>query len=88
MFENKEKDAYMNRRYYGYSMDLITEIANLINITFEFQLTKDGSYLNLVNDLVERVSVTTVSYSSITSNSFRGLIWVFATLPSHPNEVN
>lgn len=78
----------MNRRYYGYSMDLITEIANLINITFEFQLTKDGSYLNLVNDLVERVSVTTVSYSSITSNSFRGLIWVFATLPSHPNEVN
>lgn len=88
MFENKEKDAYMNRRYYGYSMDLITEIANLINITFEFQLTKDGSYLNLVNDLVERVSVITVSYSSITSNSFRGLIWVFATLPSHPNEVN
>lgn len=56
LFENKEKDAYKNARYYGYSMDLITEIANLINITFEFQITKDNSYSNLVDDLVERVS--------------------------------
>ena len=53
--ENPNPDAYGNARYYGYSMDLITEVAKHMNITFEFRITKDSSYSNLANDLIERV---------------------------------
>ncbi|KAL1491678.1 hypothetical protein ABEB36_012238 [Hypothenemus hampei] len=49
-----QPEAYKNNRYRGYSMDLITEIAKLINITFEFRLTQDNTLDNLINDLVEQ----------------------------------
>ncbi|XP_076270271.1 glutamate receptor ionotropic, kainate 2-like [Rhynchophorus ferrugineus] len=51
---SKREDSYGNKIYYGYSVDLITEIAKIMNITFEFRLTEDNSYANLVNDLIER----------------------------------
>ncbi|XP_076250040.1 glutamate receptor ionotropic, kainate 2-like isoform X2 [Rhynchophorus ferrugineus] len=43
-----------NARYKGYSMDLITEIAKLMNITFEFILTRDNLHANIVDDLINR----------------------------------
>ncbi|XP_047106497.1 glutamate receptor ionotropic, kainate 2-like [Schistocerca piceifrons] len=36
-----------NDRYEGYSMDLITKIAEQLHFTFEFQLAKDGEYGSL-----------------------------------------
>ncbi|XP_049845508.1 glutamate receptor ionotropic, kainate 2-like [Schistocerca gregaria] len=33
-----------NDRYEGYSMDLITQISEILNFTFEFQLVSDGEY--------------------------------------------
>ncbi|CAG9768245.1 unnamed protein product [Ceutorhynchus assimilis] len=54
LYENTKPEAYKNARYYGYSMDLITEVAKIINISFEFRITADNSYVNLVEDLVER----------------------------------
>ncbi|XP_030746456.1 glutamate receptor ionotropic, kainate 2-like [Sitophilus oryzae] len=54
LYKRDDPDAYGNARYYGYSVDLITEIAKIINITFEFRITEDNSYVNLVNDLIER----------------------------------
>ncbi|XP_046988610.1 glutamate receptor ionotropic, kainate 2-like [Schistocerca americana] len=35
-----------NDRYEGYSMDLITQIAEILNFTFEFKLAPDGQYGN------------------------------------------
>ncbi|KAF7282954.1 hypothetical protein GWI33_001764 [Rhynchophorus ferrugineus] len=54
LFEDRDKEVAGNARYYGYSMDLIGEIAKLLNITFEFQITKDNSPRNLAIDLIER----------------------------------
>ncbi|KAH1023806.1 hypothetical protein HUJ05_003406 [Dendroctonus ponderosae] len=47
-------DAYKNSRFYGFSMDLITEIAKEKNLTFEFKITEGGSYDSLMKDLEER----------------------------------
>ncbi|XP_030751235.1 glutamate receptor ionotropic, kainate 2-like [Sitophilus oryzae] len=49
-----QPDATGNSRYKGYSMDLITEIAKLMNITFEFVLTRDNLHSNIVDDLINR----------------------------------
>ncbi|CAG9768246.1 unnamed protein product [Ceutorhynchus assimilis] len=54
LYDRKDAEAVGNARYYGYSIDLIAEIAKLLNITFEFQITKDNAYLNLQKDLIER----------------------------------
>nr|WJJ63362.1 glutamate receptor ionotropic 4 [Pachyrhinus yasumatsui] len=54
LYKSSNPDAYGNARYYGYSMDLITHVAKFMNITFEFRITKDNSYSNLLNDLIER----------------------------------
>ncbi|CAH1966492.1 unnamed protein product [Acanthoscelides obtectus] len=53
-----------NARYKGYSMDLISKIAEIIGFQFEFRLTEDGKYGNwdvnkkkwtgLIGDLLER----------------------------------
>lgn len=66
-----------NDRYEGYSMDLIAGIAELLNISFRFELTPDGKYGaynpdtkrwdGLVGQLLERVSnVSSVNYQIFT----------------------
>ncbi|XP_030746457.1 glutamate receptor ionotropic, kainate 2-like [Sitophilus oryzae] len=54
LFVNPDPEASGNGRYYGYSIDLIAEIAKILNITFEFQITQDNLPANLVKDLKER----------------------------------
>ncbi|XP_050307213.1 glutamate receptor ionotropic, kainate 2-like [Anthonomus grandis grandis] len=54
LYQSKDPEATGNARYYGYSMDLISEIAKEMNITFEFQITKDNAYGNLQQDLIDR----------------------------------
>uniref|UniRef100_A0AAR5PTC5 Ionotropic glutamate receptor C-terminal domain-containing protein n=3 Tax=Dendroctonus ponderosae TaxID=77166 RepID=A0AAR5PTC5_DENPD len=54
LFERKDTELQGNARYYGYSMDLISEIAKIMNITFKLQITKDNLHGNLVKDLMER----------------------------------
>lgn len=53
---NPDKNAVGNARYFGYCMDLITEIATILNITFEFMITEKSEFPNLQKDLTERVS--------------------------------
>lgn len=43
-------------------MDLITEIAKTLNITFEFMITEKSLYPNLQKDLIERVSKVAIKY--------------------------
>ncbi|XP_060517397.1 glutamate receptor ionotropic, kainate 2-like isoform X2 [Cylas formicarius] len=54
LFLNPDPETSGNARYYGYSMDLISEIAKIMNITFQFQITDKNLYANLANDLIER----------------------------------
>ncbi|XP_066261902.1 glutamate receptor ionotropic, kainate 2-like [Euwallacea similis] len=54
LYKNDDPDLIGNARYYGYSMDLIGEIAKLLNISFKFQITQDNAYPNLQKDLIER----------------------------------
>ncbi|XP_050306965.1 glutamate receptor ionotropic, kainate 2-like [Anthonomus grandis grandis] len=54
LMEDPNPDAYKNAKYYGYCMDLMTEISKIANLSFEFRITKDNSPANVVNDLVER----------------------------------
>ncbi|XP_060517399.1 glutamate receptor ionotropic, kainate 2-like isoform X2 [Cylas formicarius] len=54
LYQSKEPDAIGNARYYGYSMDLLKEIAILMNISYEFRITEGNLYPNLASDLVER----------------------------------
>ncbi|KAL1491677.1 hypothetical protein ABEB36_012237 [Hypothenemus hampei] len=53
LYKSKEANATGNARYYGYSMDLIGEIAKILKITFEFRITADNAYPNLQKDLIE-----------------------------------
>lgn len=62
-----------NDRYEGYSMDLISEIAELLKFTFEFRIVKDneyGSYVaktqswnGLIGELINRVSIAALRHS-------------------------
>lgn len=54
--DNPDPQAEGNDRYFGYSMDLIKEIAKDLNITFKFMITKDNAYPYLQEDLIARVS--------------------------------
>jgi hypothetical protein len=55
MYNKTEGDLQGNDRYVGYSMDLLTEIAKVLNIKFEFRLVPSNKHDDLVNDLVARV---------------------------------
>lgn len=62
LYVSDKPDAYKNSRYYGFSMDLITEIAKEKNLTFEFKITEKDSYDGLMKDLEEGVNKPLVYY--------------------------
>jgi hypothetical protein len=45
-----------NDRYGGYSMDLISKIAESAGFQFEFRLVKSNKHADLVNNLIAKVS--------------------------------
>lgn len=63
-----------NDRYEGFCMDLISEIAKLLNFTFEFELAPDGKYGNydpktkswngLIKELLDRVKRTSILWTN------------------------
>ncbi|KAL1501833.1 hypothetical protein ABEB36_007086 [Hypothenemus hampei] len=54
LMESGIPGAVGNDRYRGFSMDLITEVAKLTNITFQFVLDSKNSPAIIVDDLVHR----------------------------------
>lgn len=54
--ESGIEGAVGNARYRGFSMDLITEVAKLMNITFQFVLAHKNLPTSIVDDLMNRVS--------------------------------
>lgn len=55
MHNKTEGELQGNDRYVGYSMDLLKEIANVLEIQFEFRLVPSNKHDDLVNELVARV---------------------------------
>jgi len=55
MKNNTEENPQGNDRYMGYSMDLLKEIAKVLNIEFEFNLVESNKHDDMVNELVARV---------------------------------
>ncbi|PSN45284.1 hypothetical protein C0J52_17537 [Blattella germanica] len=53
-FAIAKKELKGNERYMGYSMDLITEVANQLNFQFEFRLVPNNKHAELVDDLENR----------------------------------
>lgn len=56
LMESGIEGAVGNARYRGFSMDLITEVAKLMNITFQFVLAHKNLPTSIVDDLMNRVS--------------------------------
>ncbi|CAG9760414.1 unnamed protein product [Ceutorhynchus assimilis] len=54
LMETNDTGAVGNSRYRGFSMDLITEIAKIMNITFQFTLAYKNLQIEIVEDLVNR----------------------------------
>nr|WJJ63360.1 glutamate receptor ionotropic 2 [Pachyrhinus yasumatsui] len=54
LMEVNETGKIGNARYRGYSMDLITEVANLMNITFQFVLAYKNQATSIIDDLINR----------------------------------
>jgi hypothetical protein len=56
--DNKEPGEHKgNDRYIGYSMDLMTEIGNVVpNFQFQFRPVPNNKHAELVGDLIARVS--------------------------------
>jgi hypothetical protein len=55
MYNETGENPMGNDRYIGYSMDLLMEIANVLDITFEVRLVPSNKHDDLVNELVARV---------------------------------
>jgi hypothetical protein len=55
MNNTAKKDPKSNDSYQGYSMDLMTEIAKVLKIKFNFTVVPSNKHDDLVNELVARV---------------------------------
>jgi hypothetical protein len=55
MYNKTDGELQGNDRYVGYSMDLLKEIAKVLEIQFEFRLVSSNKHDDLVNELVVRV---------------------------------